>query len=122
MPGLMVKRMTTDQDSPLAQEANEATLTYSLARTRVRELRPHDDESKIHVVLAGNCSMEFMTPGVQIGLMDAGYTGVVDCAPYDSWISEVLADRAAGDAWVIWISAMAASARGHTKLASRIVT
>ena len=86
-------------------DAARAVTGYAQAlslQRRLVALAPVDREglfrSRLQVVLGGNCSVEFLAPGLAVGLAAEGVDGTVRVTDYDSWIADVLDDPAAGAA------------------------
>ena len=114
-------------------EATRDVIGYAQAlglQRRLAALAPADREglfrSRLQVVIGGNCSVEFLAPGLAVGLAAEGIDGTIRATDYDSWIASVLDDSAdgagEGDAWVIWLSSMGASDGGTARRGLPIAT
>lgn len=67
------------------------------------------------IFVGGNCTVEFLLPGLRTGLATEGINATLDPATYDAWIGDVLSGGGEADVAVLWLSAIGASAGGITR-------
>lgn len=80
-----------------------------------RNVRHEAGATAIHVTLAGNANLDFVSPGLRVGLASEGIACTTRVSPFGNWISETFPGAAPpSDVWVVWLSSMGAS-RGMTE-------
>lgn len=67
------------------------------------------DRRTISIMLAGNCSVDFMIPGLRVAMHEHGFDATVATAAFDGWVQDALAGSCPADVWLIWVSTMGAS-------------
>lgn len=92
-------------------------ISYQEAVKFDREIRRQGTGSSttLRIVLGGNANLDFLVPGLRVGLAAQGFASEIRSSPYGNWIGETFdAEGSAADVWIIWISAMGMS-RGMTE-------
>ena len=89
---------------------------YMDAMVQARSLPTADADGRepLRIVVGGNSNLDFMTPGLRVGLAVEGFVSEVTGTAYGGWITETFQDRPA-DAGVVWVSAMGASLGGTAR-------
>lgn len=89
--------------------------SYREALRLDRSVRHEAGSSKMHVTLAGNANLDFVSPGLRVGLASEGIACTTRAATFGSWVTETFPGAAPpSDVWVVWLSSMGAS-RGMTE-------
>ncbi|WP_337996674.1 HAD-IIIC family phosphatase [Oleispirillum naphthae] len=108
--GLTHAAMSAIQQNP----QSSAVPSYSCARAAVERLPAHPGK-RLRIVLGGNCTMDFLIPGLKLALADEGYGCDVAPASFDGWIPEALSGSVEADVWVVWVSTMGVSVGGSDR-------
>jgi FkbH-like protein len=114
--------MQIGQTLPLAR-ADHATPpilrieSYAAARARMAQPAPApaSEASRLRIALGGNCSMEFMVPGLVNGLRDLGIATEIRLLPFDGWIAAILNGEIDVDLCIIWLSTLGISQGGSAR-------
>ena len=89
--------------------------SYREALRLERGISFDESAATMHVTLAGNANLDFLSPGLRVGLASEGIACTTRAAPFGNWISETFpGDEPSSDVWVVWLSSMGAS-RGMTE-------
>lgn len=89
--------------------------SYRAALRLDRGVHHAADAQTLQVTLAGNANLDFLAPGLRVGLASEGIACTTRAAAFNNWISETFSGAAPpSDVWVIWLSSMGAS-RGMTE-------
>jgi FkbH-like protein len=109
--------MVDGLDKPVVAEPTDMLLRYMDAMARARFLPgDHGDGNEpLRIVLGGNANLDFLSPGLRVGLAAEGFASTVTGTAYGNWIAGTFRDSPA-DAWVVWISAMGASLGGTSRV------
>lgn len=70
------------------------------------------DAKCLTIAVGGNCSTDFLLPGIQVRLAEAGLQSQIINLDYDSWMQTVQQQQVQADFWVIWISSLGATKGG----------
>ena len=91
--------------------------SYQEAVKLDRSLRKQGIEAPttLQVVLGGNANLDFLVPGLRVGLAAQGFGSEIRTSAYGNWIGETFdAAAAPADVWIVWLSGMGMS-RGMTE-------
>ena len=95
---------------------SDALPRYVDAMLRARRLSDPagDERPSLRIVLGGNANLDFLVPGLRVALAEEGFASEVTGSSYGNWITDTFDERPV-DAWVVWLSAMGASAGGTVR-------
>jgi len=85
---------------------------YTRATAALADLEAADGAPALRVALGGNCTTEFLMPGLKLGLVAEGFDAEVVNTPFDGWIGEALAGTLDADVWIVWLSALGLAVGG----------
>jgi FkbH-like protein len=90
------------------------TLTYLDLIKRQKELTSHDSDKKLKIAIGGNCSTDFLLPGLKVKLASLNLATELINLEYNSWLAEIQKNQISADVWVIWLSSLGATNGGTT--------
>jgi len=95
---------------------------YNAMLRKVKQLADLEDEERrtglsitLRVVLGGNCNIEFLEPGLILGLAAEGIDVKIRKAGFDAWAVDALDAQTPCDIRVVWLSSMGLTRGGSVR-------